>query len=193
MPHAKHPLREVQALILTAQGRRDDDRRRGTFDNGTRKFGRFKKPSGWTLSARAANYLASSAPVQPIDACAARRRAVGAQNNRPIRRSPCSPSLPTSLVDHRARPTTNMQSDASFSHPAVRVQSLSRCTLPSAPAHRTPANRVCTSSPPIPVASPDATAGSTSTSPAEHHETGAQSFCTAAVRSFANHSVLDHH
>ena len=179
---------------MTAQGRRDDDRRRGTFDIlHNARFGRFKKPSGWTLSARAANYLASSAPVQPIDACAARRRAVGAQNNRPIRRSPCSPSLPTPLVDHRARPTTNMQSDASFSHPAVRVQSLSRCTLPSAPAHRTPANRVCTSSPPIPVASPDATAGSTSTSPAEHHETGAQSFCTAAARSFANHSALDHH
>ena len=136
------------------------------------------------MSAGAANYLASSAPVQPIDACAARRRAVGAQNNRPIRRSPCSPSLPTPLVDHRARPTTNMQSDASFSHPAVRVQSLSRCTLPSAPAHRTPANRVCTSSPPIPVASPDATAGSTSTSPAEHHETGAQTSITFAPQQF---------
>ena len=136
--------------------------------------------------------LASSAPVQPIEACAARRRAEAAQQIRPIRRSPCSPSLPTPLVDHRARPTTNMQSDASFSHPAVRVQSLSRCTLPPPPAHRTPANRVCTSSPPIPVASPDATAGSTSTSPAEHHETGAQSFCTAAARSFANYSALDH-
>ena len=43
MPHAKHPLREVQALILTAQGRRDDDRRRGTLDNGTRKNWPFQK------------------------------------------------------------------------------------------------------------------------------------------------------
>ena len=129
-----------------------------------------KKPSGWTLSARAANYLASSAPVQPIDACAARRRAEAAQQIRPFRFSYSSSSLARPLVDHRPRSTTFCSFAAHLSRTAaVRVHS-SRCTLPSALSPSYQANHVSSSSPTIPVASSAALAGSTSTSPAEHHE-----------------------
>ena len=158
------------------------------------KFGRFKKPSGWTLGGGPTNYLASSAPVQPIEACAARRRAVGAQNNRPIRRSPCSPSLPTPLVDHRARSTTFCSFPAqSFSH------SRRPCPLISLHLAVSPLT-IVPGTPRLQQLSDDTRCilrrprrFDFEISSGAPRDRGAQSFFTAAARSFANHSALDHH
>ena len=179
---------------MTAQGRRDDDRRRGTLDNGTRKIGRFKNALRVDLECRCRKLLGL------VGASPADRRMRSSKTGRSGAANPTISLLIQLLI---ARKTPRRSSSAlhdvlqlcgaSFSH------SRRPCPLISLHLAVSPLT-VVPGKPRLQQLSDDTRcilrrprSFDFDISSGEHHETGAQSFCTAAARSFANHTALDHH